>query len=171
MAILGFYQYSSSGLEVSRIDLKPGVVNRGTILLDPQMNPLRALVSTGFINNSTSMHVTHYDYRVTVTDQNGVVLLEEANSHFESRKETPSLNQRRMIKRINHVLDSWEVSRPDTYLWTVEIKKRKASIESAALTVRQNVMTSFPASVKLGAVLMIVCFGLLIITGKARKTR
>lgn len=89
MTILGFYQYSSSGMEVTRVELQPGVVNRGEIELTPDMNTLRALVATGFTNSSTSMHVTHYDYRFELADRAGVVVMKEENSTSSLVKKHP----------------------------------------------------------------------------------
>lgn len=169
MAILGFYQYSSSGMEVARVELQPGVVNRGEIELTPDMNALRALVATGFTNSSTSMHVTHYDYRFELADRAGVVVMKEENSHFESRKETPSLHKRRSTQRTTHILDSWQIDRTDTYYWTAVVKNRKARVKSAAVIIKQNVMAKFPTTVPLGAVLMVVSFLLLLVFGKTQK--
>lgn len=169
MAIVGFMQYSSSGTEVARFDLKSGQLNQGQLQLAPDMNALRGVLATRFRNRSNNLRVTHYDYHFSVKDMDELVLVNETGSNFETYKETPSHHQRNSIRKTNHILDSWKVTEGGVYLWEVTLKPRQAELESAQLLIRQNVMTEFPGSVAAGAVLMIASLVLLIVTGRAER--
>lgn len=171
MAIIGFMQYSSSGIQVAAFDLKPGQLNQGQLQLSPNMNAMRAILATRYRNSSNNLRVTHYDYQFKVSDDNGVGLVAESGSNFETYKETPSHHQRNSIRRNNHILDSWSVARHGLYFWTVGFTERQARLESAQLIVKQNVMTGFPVIVPAGALLMVLSLVLLIATGRANRIR
>lgn len=171
LTVAGFVQYSSSGSPVAQFDLKPQRLNQGQLQLAPHMNAMRAVLSTRYRNSSNNLRVTHYDYQFSLSDIEGRSVMTESGSNFETYKETPSHHQRNSLRRNNHILDSWEVSSDGIYSWQVHFKPRQAQLESAQLTIRQNVMTQFPASVPLGAVLMVAGFVLLIVTGRANRVR
>lgn len=169
LVVVGFAQYSSSGTQVAQFDLKPERLNQGQLQLAPSMNAMRAILATRYRNRSNNLRVTHYDYQFSVSDMKGTALVTHNGSNFETYKETPSHHQRTSIRRNNHILSSWEVLEDGIFTWQVSFTKRQAQLESAQLIVKQNVMTSFPTILPVGAVMMVVGFVLLIVTGRANR--